>query len=108
MFERGRPLRDGNRRADAVSASEEARPVGLELQLAGGLAFQHGQMGGPYLRFIRCPPSAGRQKRAEFRHEFGLHEKLRKCRMRRIIARGRQDDLGIRGQLDLARAHPKI
>ena len=67
---------DGNRRADAVATSKEARPIGLELQPAGGLTFQYGQMRGPYLRFIRRPPSAGRQQRAKFRHELGLYKKL--------------------------------
>ena len=65
---------DGNRRADAVATAKEARPVGLKLQFAAGLAFQYGQVGGPYLRFIRCPPSAGRQKCAQFRHELGLYK----------------------------------
>ena len=76
VFESGRPLLMEIGEADAVAASKEARPVGLELQLASGFAFQDGQVGGPYFRFVRCPPSAGRQQRTQFRHELGLHKKL--------------------------------
>ena len=67
---------DRYRRAHAVPTSQEACPVGLVLQFVGGLTFQYGQMGGPYLWFLRCPPSAGSQKRTELRNEFGLYKKL--------------------------------
>ena len=55
---------------DALAASEEARAVGFELDLADGLAIDHGEVAGPDLRFVGLAPAPRGEQSADFGAEI--------------------------------------
>ena len=67
---------------NGLAPLQKTRPVGLELHVAGGLAFDDGQMGGPHLRVAGRTPPSSRQNCAKLGHEFGFHKQFAKGRMR--------------------------
>ena len=71
----------GNRRANAASAPEEARAVGLELHVAHRLAFDDGEMRRPDLGVAGRAQPPRRQQRADVGDELRLHEQLGEGRM---------------------------
>jgi hypothetical protein len=75
-----------NRRADAVSTAEEARPIGFELRLADGFAVGDAQMRRPNFGFRGSALSPGREDRAEIGKILGLDEQFREGWMRDIGA----------------------
>ena len=100
---RERPAVDnGDRRADAVAATEEPRPVGLKFRRAHGLAVDDGQMRGPDFRLGRRSPAPRRQNGADIGEIFGFDEQLREGRMRDVGALRRQNEFGVGGDFDLA------
>ena len=56
----------------------------------------------------RFAQTSGREQGAAIRNELGLHEHLREGRMRRVRGRGRQDNLGVRGQFDLTHSIAEV
>ena len=90
--------------ADVAAAAEEAGAVGLVLRLGGELAFHDGEMSGPDLRLLGRAAAARGDERAELGKILGLDEHLREGGMGVVGGRRRQHDLGIGGELDLARA----
>ena len=97
-----------DRRAYAMSAAEEARPVGFERRLADGFAIGDAQMRRPDFGFRWAPLSPRGKDRAEFRKVFGLDEQLREGGMGDIGALWPQSEFGIGRDLDVARPHARI
>ena len=94
--------------ADVVPASEEPRAVRLELQVAHGCAFHHDHVCGPHRRVLIGLPAARRQQRADLGGEFRLHKQVGKRRVCHIGGLRSQGQLGIRRDLNVARACPQI
>jgi hypothetical protein len=87
------------RRADAVSPAEEARPVGFELRLADGFAVGDAQMRGPYFRFRRRSLSPRGEDGALVGEIFGFDEQLREGGVGDIGALRAQSEFGVGGDL---------
>ena len=96
-------VRHRDRRANALAASQETRPVGFELRPAYGFAIGDAQVRRPDFGFRRTPLSPRREDRAEFRNIFGLDEQLCKGRMGHVGALWPQRKLGVGCDLDVAR-----
>ncbi len=92
----------GNGRLNVAPTAEETRSTSFELRLAQRLAFNDGVMSCPDFRIGGRAPPPRREDRAHFRHVLGLHEELRECRMCHIGGGGRQHELGIRCDLQVA------
>ena len=94
-----------DRRADAAAAAEEARAVGLELRLADRLAFDDGEMRGPDLGLVGERAPARRQQRADLGDDIrSATNSFEKAGCATSARWRRQHELGIGGELDLARA----
>src|SRR5437868_11842498 len=64
-------LRHRGGMANGLTAAEKPRPVGLELHVAGSVAFDHCQMRGPDLRVAGGTPPPRRENRAKLGYELG-------------------------------------
>ena len=94
-----------DRRSDAVAAAEEAGPVGLHLRLPHGLAIDDGEMRGPDFRLARRAPPPRRQDGARRRRDTRSRRTAsKKAGCATSAAWRRQHELGIGGDVDLARA----
>ena len=101
---RERPTIDHrDRPSDAIAASEETGPVGLDLLLTDGFTVDDGEMSSPDFVLCRPTPSAGRQDGTDVGEIFGLYEQLGKRRMRIVGGLACQHQLGIGGDIDLSR-----
>ena len=96
------------RRPDVPVAADEAHPVGLVLDGPDPLALDHREVGHPHARLVRRPRPPRRDQRVERVEMAGLHEHLGEGGVRVVGRRGRQHDLGVRRQLDLARASTAV
>ena len=99
---------DRHRRSDAATAAEKPAAVGLIFHLADGFSFGDDHVhrpiwGSPCDRGRRVASSAPRSG-----NKFRLHEQIGKSRVSRIRCRRRQDDFGVRCQLDLSASCPEI
>ncbi len=99
-------VHDGRGVAHVVSAAEEARSIGFELQAADRRRPSSELKCA--IHSWACPGSRGRRVASSAprsRDEFGLHEHLGKCGMRGIAPPGRLNTTSdVRRQFDLARA----
>ena len=101
-------VHDRDRRANALPAAQEARPVGFELRLADCFSVGDAQMGRPKLRFRRRPLSAGRDDCAEVLEVFRLDKQLRKGRVGHVCALWSQNKFAVGCDLDVARPPSRI
>ncbi len=102
---RQRPAVDHrDRRSDAVAAAEEAGPVGLDLRLSHGLAIDDGQMRRPDFRLARRRAAAASPgwRPTSARYSVSTNS-FDEGRMRDVVGLRRQHQLGIGGDVDLAR-----
>src|SRR4030095_2199808 len=84
-----------------ISVAEKAGAVGLIFHLAYGFSFGNYHVHHPDLGLaMRSWPSRGEQS-AQIGDIFGLHKQIGKSRVSRICCWRRQDDFGVRCQLDL-------
>ena len=101
-------VHDRDRRANALSAAQEARPVGFELRPADRFSIGDAQMRRPKFGFRRSPLSPRRKDRAEVLEIFGLDEQLGEGRMGDIGALWPQSKFGVGCDLDVARPASRI
>ena len=101
-------VHDRDWRANALSAAQEARPVGFELRPADRFSIGDAQMRRPKFGFRRSPLSPRRKDRAEVLEVFGLDEQLCEGRMGDICALWPQSKFGVGCDLDVARPASRI
>ena len=101
VLESGRPsITAIGARTSRPRPRKRARSVSISVSPTR-LALDHGEMCRPDLGLGRRPPAPRRQDGADLGVIFGLHEQLREGRMRRVVGRRRQHELGIGGELDV-------
>ncbi len=104
-----RPSLDhGHRRADAAPPSQESRAVGLVLRAAHAYPFHRHHVRGPEPLLVVDARRARGEEGIELRHRLRLHEEVREGRVR-VVAAGRgEHQLGVGGDVDLARLAPQV
>src|SRR4030095_4616256 len=91
-----------------ISVAEKAGAVGLIFHLAYGFSFGNDHVHHPDLGLaMRSWPSRGEQS-AQIGDIFGLHKQIGKSRVSRICCGRREDDFGVRCQLNLPGACAEI
>ena len=100
-------VHDRNWRANALSAAQEARPVGFELQPADRFSIGDAQMRRPKFGFrgVRFRRVARIAPKSSI---FGLDEQLCEGRVSDICALGPQSKFGVGCDLDVARRPPAL
>jgi hypothetical protein len=89
----------GDRSTDRVRGTG---PVRLVLDHAAGHSLDRGDVSRPDRLLVGRAQPPGRQEGADLGRELGLHEEVLEGRMGDVGGVRGQDDLGIRGELDLA------
>ncbi len=101
MLESGCPSITDIGVADAATAAEKPGAVGLIFHLADGFSFGDDHVRHPDLGLAVRPWPARGEQGTEIGDIFGLHKQIGKSRVSRIGCWRRQDDFGVRCQLDL-------
>ncbi len=99
---------DRGRGLHAAAAADEARAVGLELLAPNGTAVHDGQMRRPDLRLVRRPAPPMRQKGARVGQMLGLDKQLGEGGVGGIGRARGEHELGVGGDLDLARLRAEV
>ncbi len=94
-------------RTDRPRPRKRARSVSYWID-AAGLLLDRRDMRGPDRLLVAGSWTAGRQEGADIRDELGLHEQVLEGRVSDVGRLRREDDLGVRGQLDLTTARAEI
>ncbi len=95
-----RAVGHGDRRPNPTAAAEEARPIGLKVPIAKGLAFHDGEMRHPDLSVLgRASPPRG-QNGSGIGNELRFDEQLGVCRVLIVGGMRGQHDFSVGGQLD--------
>ena len=108
MLESGRPSITDTGLREIAGASQKSRAIGFVLQVVNGFAVHHQNMRGPHRRFILGTFPARGQHRADVDTYSVSDEQLCKCRMGDIRSLRGERELGVRSDLDIARAHAQI
>ena len=106
--DKARPSSDDRVRQRAAAA-EEPRAIGFPLDRSAQPRTVHAEhVEGDERRFVGGPRPAGEQQARALRVELGLDEQLAEGRVREVVLRARQHDLGVAGHLELAGLPPRL
>ncbi len=97
-----------HRRTDTAAASEKPRAIGLELDGADCLTLDRDHVGREDRRFVIRTRTPYRQHAVALVQELGVHEQIGEGGMGGVGGKRREHQLGVRGELDLPRAHPEV
>ena len=97
-----------HRRADPATSPQETRAVRLVLRASHARSLHRHHVGGPDALLLVAAGQARGEEGVELRQRFGLHEEVGEGRMRGIRPRRREHELGIGGDVDLARLAAQI
>ena len=98
----------GDRRPNALPASQKARAVGLDFGLADGFSIDDGELADPDFRLARIAAAPCGDKRADFAQKFRLDKKLGKSRVGDIRRLWGEHKFGIGGDFDFANARAGV
>ena len=97
-----RAIGHGDWRPNPTAAAEEACPIGLELPIANGLAFDDGEMRRPDLSVSGRASPPRRQNGTGIGIELGFDEQLGVCRVLIVGGMRGQHNFSVRGELDFS------